>query len=118
MTDFAEQMWGGKPPKPEVFLHCPHCGGADLHEKGCPFTNLTPVEVSHMLGDRVQQESEDHILDCYALINQQKAELEQLRDFANWIDTWVRNPAGAYSSSALDGLFGMTRDKIAALKRG
>lgn len=40
---------------------------------------------------------------------------EPLRDFARWVDTWVSNPAASYSSAALDGLFGMTRDRIAAL---
>lgn len=36
-------------------------------------------------------------------------------DLIQWIETWVSNPAGAYSTAALDGLFGMTRDRIAAL---
>lgn len=37
------------------------------------------------------------------------------RNFVSWVDSWVSNPAGSYSTAALDGLFGMTRDKIAAL---
>lgn len=44
-----------------------------------------------------------------------QAEMERLRDFARWVDTWVSNPVGSYSVSALDGLFGMTRDRLAAL---
>ena len=42
-------------------------------------------------------------------------EIERLREFVSWVDTWVSNPASAYSTDALNGLFGMTRDKIAAL---
>jgi len=42
-------------------------------------------------------------------------EIEKLRDFVRWVDTWVSNPAASYSTSALDGMFGMTRDRIAAL---
>lgn len=42
-------------------------------------------------------------------------EMERLREFVGWIDTWISNPARAYSHDALEGLFGMTRDKISAL---
>ncbi len=42
-------------------------------------------------------------------------EIARLRDFVNWVDSWVSNPVGSYSVSALDGLFGMTRDRIAEL---
>lgn len=41
--------------------------------------------------------------------------LEQAQAVIDWIDSWVSNPVGSYSVSALDGLFGMTRDKIATL---
>ena len=41
--------------------------------------------------------------------------VEALRDFVAWVDTWVSNPVGAYSVDALNGLFGMARDRIAAL---
>lgn len=34
----------------------------------------------------------------------------------DWVDGWVSNPVGAYSVSALAGLFAMTRDKINSLK--
>lgn len=44
-------------------------------------------------------------------------EIERLRDFVSWVDTWVSNPASAYSINATEGLFGMARDKIAALSR-
>jgi predicted nucleic acid-binding Zn-ribbon protein len=44
-----------------------------------------------------------------------EAQLANVRDFVRWVDSWVSNPVGAYSVCALDGLFGMTRDKIAAL---
>lgn len=42
-------------------------------------------------------------------------EIERLREFASWVDTWVSNPVGSYSVYALDGLFAMTRDRLAAL---
>lgn len=48
-------------------------------------------------------------------IRQQHEEIERLKAFVGWVDSWVSNPVGAYSVCALDGLFGMTRDKIAAL---
>lgn len=44
-------------------------------------------------------------------------EIERLRAFVGWVDTWVSNPASAYSVNATEGLFGMARDKIAALSR-
>jgi len=40
---------------------------------------------------------------------------DALEDFVRWVDSWVSNPVSSYSVNALDGLFGMTRDKIAAL---
>lgn len=42
-------------------------------------------------------------------------ELASLREFARWVDTWISNPAASYSTDALDGLFGMARDRIALL---
>lgn len=42
-------------------------------------------------------------------------EAAALRDFADWVDTWVSNPAGSYSVYALDGLFGMARDRLALI---
>lgn len=44
-----------------------------------------------------------------------EADKARLREVINWVDSWVSQPVGAYSVHALDGLFGMTRDKIAAL---
>lgn len=40
----------------------------------------------------------------------------RLRACLGWVESWVSHPVGSYSVSALDGLFGMTRDKIAALR--
>lgn len=45
-----------------------------------------------------------------------QAEVQQLSGFTDWVETWVSNSAGSYSSDALDGLFGMARDRIAALR--
>ena len=44
-------------------------------------------------------------------------EIERLRDFVRWVDAWVSYPVGAYSVSTLDGLFCMTRDRIAELEK-
>src|ERR1700682_2003353 len=52
---------------------------------------------------------------CALAVIAEQRELKQLREFVNWVDSWVSNPVGAYSVAALDGLFGMTRDKIATL---
>ena len=48
-------------------------------------------------------------------IDELEAENERLREFSTWVDTWVSNPVTSYSVNALDVLFGMTRDKLAAL---
>jgi len=48
-------------------------------------------------------------------IDELEAENERLREFSAWVDTWVSNPVTSYSVCALDGLFGMTRDKLATL---
>lgn len=45
-----------------------------------------------------------------------RAERDELQAFADWVETWVSNPVGSYSVHALDGLFAMTRDKLAALR--
>jgi hypothetical protein len=52
---------------------------------------------------------------CWPGINRDLADVKKLRDFANWVEAWVSHPASSYSVSALDGLFGMTRDRIAFL---
>jgi|SRR6185312_201775 len=44
-------------------------------------------------------------------------EVQQLRIFVGFVESVVSNPIGAYSVSALDGIFGMMRDKIAALPK-
>jgi hypothetical protein len=44
------------------------------------------------------------------------AEIERLREFVGWVESWVSNPVGSYSVAALDGLFSMTRDRIAVLE--
>lgn len=43
------------------------------------------------------------------------AEIKRLRAFVDWVDSWVSNPVTSYSVYALDGLFGLTRHKLAAL---
>lgn len=55
---------------------------------------------------------------CWPGINNDLLELNKLRDFAKWIDTWVSNSASSYSTAALDGLFGMARDRLALLHEG
>lgn len=44
-------------------------------------------------------------------------EVQQLRLFAGFIESVVSNPVGAYSTPALEGIFGLMRDKIAALPK-
>lgn len=44
-------------------------------------------------------------------------ERDALVDFASWVDSWVSNPVTSYSVDALDGLFGLTRDRLEALSR-
>lgn len=44
------------------------------------------------------------------------AEIRVLRDFVDWVETWTSSPIGSFSVSGLDGLFGMTRDKIAYIR--
>ena len=43
--------------------------------------------------------------------------VEQLQDFADWVDCWVSNPVTSYSVYAIEGLFGMTREKLAAMRQ-
>lgn len=43
------------------------------------------------------------------------AKAPEMLDFIQWIETWVSNPAASYSTDALDGLFGMARDRLSAL---
>lgn len=40
------------------------------------------------------------------------AEIERLQSIVDFVDSWVSNPVGSYSTDALDGLFAMTRDRI------
>ena len=46
---------------------------------------------------------------------QAAAALRAQEEVIGWVDSWVSNPIGGYSVAALDGLFAMTRDKIAAI---
>lgn len=39
-----------------------------------------------------------------------------LREVVDFIETWICNAVGSYSVAALDGLFAMTRDRIAAVR--
>lgn len=56
--------------------------------------------------------------DIFQVCDRLESENTRLRELVAWVDSWVSNPVGAYSVAALDGLFGMTRDKIAALGQG
>jgi hypothetical protein len=44
-------------------------------------------------------------------------EAQALRLFAGFVESVVSNPVGSYSQPALEGIFGLMRDKIAALPR-
>jgi anti-sigma factor RsiW len=65
-------------------------------------------------GDEIErlQEAKRRALD---LADVRAIEANGLRQVVDWVDTWVSNPVGSYSVAALDGLFAMTRDRIAAL---
>lgn len=44
-------------------------------------------------------------------------EAQALRLFAGFVESVVSQPVGSYSVAALDGIFGLMRDKIAALPK-
>lgn len=44
-----------------------------------------------------------------------KAKLEALERVIGFVESWVANRVSVYSVAALDGMFAMTRDRIAAL---
>jgi hypothetical protein len=48
-------------------------------------------------------------------IERLRAQLASARKALDWVESWVHNPVGSYSVAALDGLFAMTRDRIAEL---
>ena len=49
------------------------------------------------------------------LLREAADEIKRLRAVIGWVDAWVSNEVNSYSIYALDGLFRMTREKIAAL---
>ena len=90
-----------------------------LDEKNATISRLDteiaklPAEIERLTKERDALKSEASEL--AADLRRAMAENERLRAFVGWVDSWVSNPVGGYSVSALDGLFGMTRDKIARL---
>lgn len=48
-------------------------------------------------------------------IERLRAQLASATKALDWVESWVHNPVGSYSVAALDGLFAMTRDRIAEL---
>jgi hypothetical protein len=70
-----------------------------------------PVEPCPTCPEGWKPLDKEHCAECY------EGQIERLRSVISWVDSWVSNPASAYSTDALEGLFGMTRDKIAALPR-
>lgn len=42
--------------------------------------------------------------------------IRRQKDVIDWVESWISNPVGSYSVAALDGLFAMTRDRIAELQ--
>ena len=74
----------------------------ELHDAGSHVTMTISPEYAEELGRQ---------------IDELEAENERLREFSTWVDTWVSNPVTSYSVYALDGIFGRTRDKLAALRR-
>jgi hypothetical protein len=75
----------------------------DLIKRLQPYYNDLPVEGMNALDELVNA------------VRDLQAQNIRLLAFVEWVDTIVSNPVSLYSVHALDGLFGMTRDKIAAL---
>ena len=55
-------------------------------------------------------------LETRALLESSAMRVAELEFVLGWVETWVSNPASTYSTDALNGLFGMTLDKISALR--
>jgi hypothetical protein len=51
-----------------------------------------------------------------AILSDRENEITRLRTFVGWVDSWVSNPVGSYSTVGLEGLFALTRDKLAELE--
>lgn len=75
----------------------------ELIKRVQPYYNDLPVEGMNALDELVNA------------VRDLQAQNIRLLAFVEWVDTIVSNPVSLYSVHALDGLFGMTRDKIAAL---
>ncbi|MDI3563523.1 hypothetical protein [Bradyrhizobium sp. Arg816] len=88
----------------------PNCsGGCGL---GCTKEHATAAydESAALITAAVKERDElfEEVLRLEALVEKQ-------RSCIDWISTWVSQPAGNFSVYALDGLFGMARDRIASL---
>lgn len=71
--------------------------------------------------DIVERLHTKHVYGAFEIEQQRQEaanEIARLRFFVEWVDSIVSNPVSSYSVHALDGLFGMTRDRIAALSNG
>ena len=89
-----------------------HIAATEHTELVMGFKDNTECVLAELDTDDVSmQESEANAAFIVKAVNSHDA----LEDFVRWVDSWVSNPVSSYSVNALDGLFGMTRDKIAAL---
>lgn len=71
--------------------------------------------------DIVERLRTKHIYGAFEIEQQRQeaaSEIDRLRFFVDWVDSIVSNPVSSYSTAALDGLFGLTRDRIKALSNG
>lgn len=68
-----------------------------------------------MCAAAITDEIENHVDNAF--IAQQREQIDTLRSIVDFVDSWVSNPVSAYSIAALDGLFSMTRERIAALRQ-
>lgn len=93
-----------------------HCGkdGHALNSVNCPVHGAECRPCWTIDGFRECPE----YTELHAERSRLRSENAAFREIITWVDCWVSNPASSYSIMALDGLFGMTRDKIAAITIG
>ena len=80
-------------------------------EEAMECANMYDGPVARSIADDIENLSPSAAAEITAL----RARVAVLEGALAWVDTWVSNPSGSYSVEALNGLFGMTRDRLAAL---
>jgi hypothetical protein len=104
--------YGGKPA---VFV-APSEKPGPVGERA-PTGDVTRLETGERVWLFPTMEQAQSVADALCAVLPRETGESELREFADWVETWVSNPVGAYSTMALDGLFGVARNKLAALPR-